>query len=112
MTEEMPNAKETDRYGCERGYERTAPPSQRAAFYSYTQPEPKKFKQACVRPEAAFYSSQLSEFLLMYENVRKAKSPSASLLDFCQSTYEAGATLGNWDRNELERGTGAAMAES
>jgi len=54
----------------------------------------------------------LSEFLLMYENVRKPKSPSASLLDFCQSTYEAGATLGNWDRNELERGTGAAMAES
>jgi hypothetical protein len=74
-----------------------------AAFYSYTQPEPQGFKQARVQPEAAFYSTQLGEFLLMYEDVRKAKSPSGSLLDFCQSTYEAGATLGHWDRDGLER---------
>jgi len=74
-----------------------------AAFYSYTQPEPPGFKQGRVRPEAAFYSTQLGEFLLMYEDVRMAKSPSGTLLDFCQSTYEAGATLGNWDRDTLER---------
>jgi uncharacterized protein DUF5996 len=74
-----------------------------AAFYSYTQPEPEGFKRAHVRPEAAFYSTHLGEFLLMYGEVRKAKSPSSSLLDFCQSTYDAGATLGNWDRERLER---------
>ncbi len=74
-----------------------------AAFYSYTVPQPQGFKQATVRPEAAFYHQQLGEFLLMYEDVQKAKSPSTTLLDFCESTYEAGAKLGNWDRNALER---------
>ena len=74
-----------------------------AAFYSYVVPEPQGFKEARVRPDAAFYHRQLGEFILMYEDVRKAESPSTSLLDFCQSTYEAGASLGNWDRNGLER---------
>jgi hypothetical protein len=74
-----------------------------AAFYSYTVPEPQGFKEARVRPDAAYYDKQLGEFLLMYEDVRKADSPTASLLAFCQSTYEAAANLGNWDRAALER---------
>jgi Family of unknown function (DUF5996) len=74
-----------------------------AAFYSYVVPEPQGFKQAHVRPEAAYYNQQLGEFLLSYEDVRKSPSPSAALLDFCHSTYEAGAALGNWDRESLER---------
>lgn len=74
-----------------------------AAFYSYTTPEPQGLKEARVRPEAAFYQKQMGEFLLMYEDVRKATSPSTTLLDFCESTYGAGASLGNWERNALER---------
>jgi hypothetical protein len=74
-----------------------------AAFYSYMVPEPLGFKDAPVRPNAAHYEKQLGEFLLMYEDVRKAESPTASLLEFCQSTYEAGASLGSWDRGALER---------
>lgn len=74
-----------------------------AAFYSYAAPEPTGLKEARVRPEAAFYDEHLGEFLLMYEDVRKARSPSTSLLEFCQSTYEAGSTLGNWDRKNLEK---------
>jgi len=74
-----------------------------AAFYSYTAPEPPGFKEARVRPEAAHYEKQLGEFLLMYEDVRQAESPTATLLEFCQSTYDAGASLGNWDRAALER---------
>jgi len=74
-----------------------------AAFYSYTMPEPQGFKEARLRPEAGFYHKELGEFILMYEDVRLAKSPSTALLDFCQSTYEAGASLGNWDRAALER---------
>jgi hypothetical protein len=74
-----------------------------AAFYSYAAPEPQGFKEANVRPQAASYHKQLSEFLLMYDDVRTAESPTAALLDFCQSTYEAGANLGNWDRKALER---------
>lgn len=74
-----------------------------AAFYAYAAPEPQGFKEARVRPEAAFYNKQVSEFLLMYDDVRRSPSPSTSLLEFCQSTYDAGATLANWDRNNLER---------
>ncbi len=69
-----------------------------AAFYSYIVPEPQGFKEAKARPDAAYYNTQVGEFLMMYEDVRKAPSPTTSLLDFCQSTYEAGARLGNWDR--------------
>ena len=74
-----------------------------AAFYSYMSPEPQGFKEARVRPDAAFYQKQLGEFLLLYEDVRRAQSPSTALLDFCHSTYEAGASLANWDRSGLER---------
>jgi hypothetical protein len=74
-----------------------------AAFYSYIVPAPEGFSEAKVSPNAASYNTQLGEFLLPYEEVRKAESPSDALLDFCRSTYEAGATLGNWDRDALER---------
>jgi len=74
-----------------------------AAFYSYAAPEPQGFKDAAARPSAAHYEKALGEFLLMYEDVRGASSPTTALLEFCQSTYEAAANLGNWDRKALER---------
>ncbi len=76
---------------------------QGAAFYSYAVPEPQGFKDKHVRPEAAVYDHHLSEFLLTYDDVRMAESPTASLLEFCQSTYEAAATVAKWDRRALER---------
>jgi hypothetical protein len=82
-----------------------------AAFYAYAAPEPAGFKDRPVRPAKAFYSAEKSEYFLMYDDVRLSDSPEQALLDFCQSTYEAGATLGNWDRANLERqGLGAAGA--
>jgi hypothetical protein len=74
-----------------------------AAFYAYAAPEPQGLKEARVRPEAAFYDKKLNEFLLMYDDVRGAASPREALLNFCESTYEAGAELGKWERKELER---------
>ena len=73
------------------------------AFYSYAAPEPPGFSQYPVRPPAAFYHSNLKEFFLMYEDVRRAASPSETLLEFLESTYEAAADLGKWDREALER---------
>lgn len=73
------------------------------AFYSYAAPEPSGFEQRKVRPEAAFYHPQLKEFLLMYDNVRRAASPKDTLLEFLQSTYDAAADCGHWDRKALER---------
>ena len=74
-----------------------------AAFYSYMAPAPQGFGESRIRPDAAFYHQQLGEFLLMYDDVRAAASPSTALLEFCQSTYEAGAKLANWDREALEK---------
>jgi hypothetical protein len=59
--------------------------------------------EAAVRPAKAFYSTQLNEFLLMYDDARACESPEKAVLDFCQSTYEAAAMLGRWDRESLER---------
>jgi hypothetical protein len=78
-----------------------------AAFYAYAAPEPAGFKTAQVRPEKAFYSP-LGEFLLMYDDVRQSEVPEKLLTEFLQSTYEAGANLGNWPRAELERANSSA----
>ena len=73
------------------------------AFYSYAAPEPAGFAEQRVRPDAAFYHPQLKEFLLMYDDVRTSDNPKAALLEFLQSTYDAAADLGKWDRKTLER---------
>jgi len=74
-----------------------------AAFYAYAAPEPAGFPNAPVRPKSAFYSPTLKEFLVMYDDVRTSPSPRGTLLEFLQTTYDAGADLGKWDRKELER---------
>lgn len=76
------------------------------AFYAYAAPEPQGYAAAPVRPAAAFYHQNLREFILMYDEVRRAPQPKAALLEFCQSTYEAGADLAGWDRAALERSEG------
>jgi hypothetical protein len=73
------------------------------AFYAYAAPEPAGLKTASVRPSAASYSSDFSEFLLPYEAVRTANSPEADLTAFFTSTYNAAADLAKWNRIELER---------
>jgi hypothetical protein len=74
-----------------------------AAFYAYAAPEPAGFKTARIGPAGAFYSPDFNDYLIKYEDVRRAASPRAALLDFLQSTYAAGAELGGWNRAELER---------
>jgi hypothetical protein len=73
------------------------------AFYCYAAPEPTGLKQQPVSPAQAFYSSDLNEFLLRYDDVRQADSPDDAVLDFLESSYEAGAKLAGWDRAALER---------
>jgi hypothetical protein len=75
-----------------------------AAFYAYAAPEPAGFREASVAPAAAFYHPAVSEFILPYKAVRAASSPETVLAEFLESTYEAGANLGAWNRAELERG--------
>ena len=72
------------------------------SFYAYAYPEPEGFSQWRVQPAAAYYDPTLREFLLPYTAVRTASDPDATLLSFLQSTYEAAAELGHWDREALE----------
>jgi Family of unknown function (DUF5996) len=76
-----------------------------AAFYAYAYPEPQGFRDFEVRPRAAYYHSELREFVLPYEAVRASEAPDDTLLAFLQTTYDAAAELGRWDRASLERRT-------
>ena len=80
------------------------------AFYSYAYPEPIGFSQAPVKPDAAFYSTDLREFILAYDTVRLSESPDDTLLDFLQTTYEGAANLAKWDRSSLEHGRAPGSA--
>jgi hypothetical protein len=76
------------------------------AYYSYAYPAPEGFAAARVRPDAAFWSKELGEFILPYDAVRTAREPERELMAFLQSTYGAAADLGTWDRAALECGLG------
>jgi Family of unknown function (DUF5996) len=79
-------------------------PDGEGVFYSYAYPEPSGYQKAQVLPKAASFNADLGEFTLPYAAVREASDPDAVLLHFLQSTYEAAADLGQWDRDALERG--------
>ena len=49
------------------------------------------------------FDKQLGEFILKYDDVRASETPEQAVLEFCQSTYDAGADLAAWDRANLER---------
>jgi hypothetical protein len=73
------------------------------AFYSYTVPQPAGMEAAQIEPAEAKWNPQLSEFLLMYDDLRRAPAPDETLLRFFESTYQAGASRAQWDRAALEK---------
>ncbi|HEX4769488.1 MAG TPA: DUF5996 family protein [Bryobacteraceae bacterium] len=73
------------------------------AFYCYAAPQPVGLEKEQVRPQQAFYSDELKEFILKYDDARLANSPDDAILEFLQSSYEAAANLASWDRAALER---------
>lgn len=72
-------------------------------FYAYAYPGDASFGQQKVLPQAAFYSTEMGEFFLKYEDVQKSATPEKTLYDFLQSTYEAAANSSNWNRTVLEK---------
>ncbi len=73
------------------------------AFYAYAYPQPPGYPEHRVMPDGARYSPELGEFILPGEVLRAAANPEAAVLEFLQSTYDAAADLGRWDRAALER---------
>jgi hypothetical protein len=106
----LPNAVAAEAYSHEvssAGFWPGSPgPVEYAAFYSYAYPAPDGFAAAKVQPAEAFYSKELGEFILPYDAVRTAHDPETVLMAFLQSTYQAAADLGKWDRKDLECGLG------
>jgi len=73
------------------------------AYYAYMYPVLPGIESAPIHPAQAYFDRQLGEFILPYDEVRKADNPSEMLLEFLQSAYDAGADLAGWDRSSLER---------
>ena len=76
--------------------------TEEGSFYSYAYPEPPGFADYAVSPDGAYYDAALGEFILPYRAVRSAADPDAAVMGFLQSTYEAAATTGEWNRDSLD----------
>jgi Family of unknown function (DUF5996) len=72
------------------------------AFYSYTYPQPAGFSEAAVRPDRATFDAGLGEFVLRDDDLTQLSDPDSAILEFLESTYDAGADLAGWDRATLE----------
>jgi hypothetical protein len=104
-TPDLPDAVAREAYSHEvssAGFWPGGGPIDYPAYYSYAYPEPEGFSEAKVRPPQAFYFKDFGQFILPYDSVRTASDPEAALMAFLQSTYEAAADLGKWDRKALE----------
>lgn len=69
----------------------------RAAYYSFTYPQPPAIEQSAIKPASGYWNKELSEFILDYEEVRASRNPDQCLLEFLESTYEQGARLAKWE---------------
>jgi hypothetical protein len=72
------------------------------SFYAYAYPEPDGYAETPAGVEAAYYDRALGEFILPYAAVCASHDPDSLFLRFLQSTYEAAAAKGNWDRGALD----------
>lgn len=75
---------------------------QAPAFYALHYPAPAGYAESTVAPADASWFASSRCFVLPYMAIRDG-DVAAKVLEFCQSTYEAGARLAMWNRTELER---------
>ncbi|HEX2774012.1 MAG TPA: DUF5996 family protein, partial [Micromonosporaceae bacterium] len=73
------------------------------AFYAYTAPEPAGLADEPLEPEAAWWDPRNGGHLavLRYDDARAEPDPRASVLEFYESAYQAGARLAGWDIGRL-----------
>jgi len=58
---------------------------------------PDGLADAAIHPDAARWNPSLGEFILPYEAVRRSRDPRQAILDFAESTFQAGASLQRWE---------------
>jgi len=72
------------------------------AFYSYTAPEPAGLAEEPLPAPATWQEANGSHMaLLMYDDARRASDPRATVLDFLESAYLAGADRAKWNVADL-----------
>src|SRR6185369_13517324 len=76
-----------------------------AVFYAYAVPEPSGLREQLVEPSGARYRGELGEFVLPYDEVRRAPDPEAALAAFLDSTYRAAASRAGWPMDSLDHDT-------
>ena len=79
-------------------------------FYSYAYPAPPGYRESSIAPVQAAFDAKMGEFVLPYEAMRLSADPDSTLLEFLQSTYDAAANCGRWDRPALEVATKAVIS--
>jgi len=86
-------------FGFWAGDERIPDPT----YYSYTAPEPEGLRDQPLRPQSSRWieSGGGSLAVLGYDAVRLSNDPRATLLEFLESAYVAGARLAGWDLEGL-----------
>jgi hypothetical protein len=67
------------------------------SFFAFTYPKPEGLENAVVKPAASKWVAAVSEFILDYDDLRKAKNPDEELLLFFESSYQTFAGLAKWD---------------
>jgi hypothetical protein len=72
-------------------------------FYAYAYPSDASFGEQQVAPKEAFYSADMGEFFLKYEDVQQSTNPEETLYQFLQTTYEAAVKTSDWNTSNLER---------
>jgi hypothetical protein len=76
------------------------------AFYAYSYPKADGIETAVIPPASAFYSTELGEHVLRYDDVRELADPGAALRAFVDGFYATAAMRCAWD-TELVPATGA-----
>ena len=91
-----------NRAQAECGWWHGTPAYPRAAYYAFTHPKPDGIARAAL--PAGGWDAGLGEFLLDYDDVRRADDPEATLLAFLESTYAAGAERCGWPADLVTSG--------
>jgi hypothetical protein len=72
------------------------------AFFAFYFPPPDGLEREPVGPDAAFWSDDLGEFLLRYDDARAAPDTREAILEFLRRTYETSARFCHWEPRLLE----------
>jgi hypothetical protein len=69
----------------------------RPAFFAFAFPLPEGFEKATLPPSAAYWNTELNEYVLDWDAVRVAADPRSAAIDFGLSAIRHACAVCNWD---------------